>query len=204
MRIARGLKQSYKNAKEMTVAEVKRDLTLSTNCYEVLNEGFNRMYLDIDGTAPETATQAEFDALRQETLTKIDEIASGREIAVMESSRFESKKVSFRVVFPKVKTTKKDNKAIVLSLGKLVTMPTGVRIDPAPYGQNQKMRMLGQNKDGENRPLVLVRGEVERIEPQGHAERRSVAHRFSRCRLRPHSAFYRPRRSSASTLAANS
>jgi len=161
MRIARGLKQSYKNAREMTMEEVKRELRLSTNCYEVLNEGLNRLYLDIDGSAPASATEEDFNALRAETLTKIDEIASGREIAVMESSNYESRKVSFRVIFKKVKTTKKDNKAIVLNLSKSVTLPDGVRLDPAPYGQNQKMRMLGQNKDGENRPLVLVRGEVE-------------------------------------------
>lgn len=161
MRIARGLKQSYKNAKEMTLEEVKRELRLSTNCYEVLNEGHNRLYFDIDGTAPETATQEEFDALREETLTKIDALADGRQIAVMESSRYEMRKVSFRVVFPKAKATKKENKAIVLALAKTMEFPAGVRLDPAPYGQNQKMRMLGQNKDGENRPLVLVRGEME-------------------------------------------
>jgi hypothetical protein len=161
MRIARGLKQSYKNARELTLDETKRELDLRTDCYEVLNEGFNRLYLDIDGSAPASATQKDFDALREETLAKIDEIASGREIAVMESSRYESRKISFRVVFPTVKTFKKDNKSIASHLGKSVTMPTGVRIDLAPYGANQKMRMLGQNKDGENRPLVLVRGEME-------------------------------------------
>lgn len=161
MRIARGLKQSYKNAKEMTLDEVKRELLVSTNCYEVLNEGHNRLYFDIDGKAPDDATQEEFDALRKETLTKIDALADGRHIAVLESSRYEMRKISFRVVFPKAKATKKENKAIVLALAKTVEFPAGVRLDPAPYGQNQKIRMLGQNKDGENRPLVLVRGEVE-------------------------------------------
>lgn len=161
MRIAKGLKASYKNARELTVDETKNELNLRTDCYEVLNEAFNRLYFDIDGAAPSSATLEEFNALREETLTKIDELVSGREVALMESSKYESRKISFRVVFKKVKATKKDNKAIVLNLGKTFKFPDGVRIDPAPYGQNQKMRMLGQNKDGENRPLVLVRGEVE-------------------------------------------
>lgn len=161
MRIARGLKQSFKNARELTAEETKHELNIRTDCYEVLNEGFNRLYLDIDGSAPSSATQEDFDALREETLTKIDEIASGREIAVMESSKYETRKISFRVVFPKVKATKKDNKSIAGHLGKTIALPEGVRIDLAPYGANQKMRMLGQNKDGENRPLLLVRGQVE-------------------------------------------
>lgn len=161
MRLARGLKASFKNAKDFTVEDAKRELNLRTDCYEVLNDGFNRFYLDIDGAASSTLTEEEFDALRKETLAKIDEIASGREIAVMESSRYESRKVSFRVIFPKVKCLKKDNKAIASHLNKTIELPEGVRIDLAPYGQNQKIRMLGQNKDGENRPLVLVCGKVE-------------------------------------------
>ena len=161
MRIARGLKQSYKNATEKTLAETKEMLLLSTNCYEVLNEGHNRLYFDIDGAAPESATPEEFATLREQTLTQIDLLVDGRPCAVMESSRYESRKLSFRLVFPKAKATKKENKAIVLALTKTLEFPAGVRLDPAPYGQNQKMRMLGQNKDGENRPLVLVRGTVE-------------------------------------------
>jgi hypothetical protein len=161
MRVAKGLKASFKNAKDLTVEDVKRELALRTDCYEVLNEDYNRFYLDIDGLGSSSATQEEFDALREETLAKIDEIASGREVAIMESSRYESRKISFRVVFRTMKALKKDNKAIASHLSKTIAMPEGVRIDLAPYGQNQKMRMLGQNKDGENRPLVLVRGEVE-------------------------------------------
>ena len=161
MRIARGLKQSYKNARELTVEETKHDLSLRTDCYEVLNEGLNRLYLDIDGAAPSSATEYDFQTLRDETLAKIDEIASGRDIAVMESSKFETRKISFRVVFKNIKATKKDNKTIASHLGKTVAMPDGVRIDLAPYGANQKMRMLGQNKDGENRPLLLVSGSIE-------------------------------------------
>ena len=145
----------------MTVDETKTELGLRTDCYEVLNEGFNRVYLDIDGSAPSSATLEEFNAVRQETLAKIDEIASGRPVAVMESSKYETRKISFRVVFKTVKATKKDNKLLAQHISKEVPMPDGVRIDFAPYGNNQKMRMLGQNKDGENRPLVLVRGEIE-------------------------------------------
>jgi len=161
MRIARGLKQSYKNATDKTLDETKEMLRLYTNCYEVLNEGHNRLYFDIDGAAPSTATQEEFETLRTETLKAIDTLIDGRPVALMESSQYESRKISFRLVFPKAKATKKENKAIVLSLAKVVVFPSGVRLDPAPYGMNQKIRMLGQNKDGENRPLVLVRGEVE-------------------------------------------
>lgn len=161
MRIARGLKATFKNAKDYTVDDAKRELTLRTDCYEVLNDGFNRFYLDIDGSAPSTATLDEFTALRSQTLATIDQMANGRETAVMESSRYESRKISFRVIFPTVKALKKDNKAVAAHMAKTVPLPDGVRIDLAPYGANQKMRMLGQNKDGENRPLTLVRGSME-------------------------------------------
>ena len=161
MRIARGLKASFKNAREMTVEETERELGLRTDCYEVLNEGLNRLYLDIDGAVSTSATLEDFNSVREQTLDKIDEIASGREVAIMESSKYETRKISFRVVFTKVKSTKKDNKTIAQHLIKDTTFPDGVRIDLAPYGNNQKMRMLYQNKDGENRPLVLVRGSVQ-------------------------------------------
>lgn len=161
MRIARGLHQSYKNARELSVEETKRELELRTDCYEVLNESFNRVYFDIDGKNVSAATPEEFERIRRETLDRIDEVASGREIAIMESSKYDTRKISFRVVFLKVKAMKKDNKAIADHLKKTIKMPEGVEFDLKPYGQNQKMRMLGQNKDGENRPLVLVRGEPE-------------------------------------------
>ena len=129
MRIARGLKATFKNAREMTVEETERELGLRTDCYEVLNEGLNRVYLDIDGSAPSSATVEEFNTVRQETLAKIDEIASGREIAIMESSKYETRKISFRVVFVKVKATKKDSKALAQHISKEVALPDGVRID---------------------------------------------------------------------------
>ena len=161
MKVARGLKQSFKNAKDYTLEETKRELENRTDCYEVLNESFNRVYLDIDGLALATATQEEFETLRQETLDRIEEIVADREVAIMESSKYDTRKISFRVVFVKVKALKKDNKALAAHLSKTIEMPIGVKIDLAPYGQNQKMRMVGQNKDGENRPLVLLRGSVE-------------------------------------------
>jgi len=161
MRIARGLKQSYKNAREMNVAEVTRELENRTDCYEVLNDTLNRVYLDVDGKLPEEMTVQQFDDVRTQTMDAIASLSDNQEYALMESSKYDLRKVSFRVVFPKVKATKKNNKAFVLNLSKTLTLPDGVRIDPNPYGQNQKMRMLGQNKDGENRPLVLLRGNVE-------------------------------------------
>jgi hypothetical protein len=146
MRIARGLKQSYKNAREMTVEEVKSELTLRTDCYEVLNDGLNRVYLDIDGSAPSSATPEEFEALRTETLEKIDEIAGDRTIAVMESSRFESRKISFRVVFPTKSATKKDSKAIAAHVAKEVQMPAGVRIDLGPTGRTRRCGCWGRTR----------------------------------------------------------
>lgn len=161
MRIARGLKQSYKNAREMSVAEVCRELENRTDCYEVLNDNFNRVYLDIDGKLPEEMTLEQFNNVRTQTMEAIESISDNQEYALMESSKYELRKVSFRVVFPKVKATKKNNKAFVLNLSKTLVLPDGVKLDSNPYGQNQKMRMLRQNKDGENRPLVLLRGNAE-------------------------------------------
>lgn len=161
MRIARGLKQSYKNARVFSVAETVKELDDRTDCYEVLNETENRVYLDIDGKVQESATLETFNETRTQTEAVIAQLAQGHEYALLESSKFDTRKISYRVIFPNLKATKKDNKLIAQHFGSTMTFPENVSIDLVPYGANQKIRMCGQNKDGEKRPLVLRRGTVE-------------------------------------------
>jgi hypothetical protein len=74
----------------------------------------------------------------------------------MTASSFDHKKISWRFVLTKRACTKPDMKEWVKQLD--VTFPNNMKLDSSVYSTNQKMRMLGSNKDGENRPLRLVKG----------------------------------------------
>jgi hypothetical protein len=77
------------------------------------------------------------------------------------SSKYEDRIISFRLVLPKVKTSKKSNKAFAVKMQKEIKLPDGVKVDDVPYGENQKIRMVGSSKDGEDRPFVMVHGDPE-------------------------------------------
>jgi hypothetical protein len=90
------------------------------------------------------------------------------------SSKYEDRIISFRLVLPKVKTSKKSNKAFAEKMQKEIKLPDGVKVDAVPYGENQKIRMVGSSKDGEDRPFVIVHGDPEDmlISYVGDAEQR--------------------------------
>jgi hypothetical protein len=56
------------------------------------------------------------------------------------------------------KTSPEDNKKWVQYSIAQIGLPEGITFDTAPYGKNQKIRMVESSKDGEKRPLVLVKG----------------------------------------------
>ena len=56
-------------------------------------------------------------------------------------------------------TLEQIKKWVQLSISE-IALPEGITFDTIPYGKNQKIRMVGSNKDGENRPLKLVKGDV--------------------------------------------
>ena len=159
LRIAKGLHASYKNFAVKSVEETLIALQTRTDCYEVLNEGFNRFYGDIDGKVMESATEEEFNEIKKKTQEVLTTYLAHEEYALMEACSFLLHKISFRFVFTNIKATKQDNKDIIKLAAKELTFPEGVKIDTGVYGANQKIRMLGSNKDGENRPLKLIVGE---------------------------------------------
>ena len=161
MLVASGLKASYTNAVEMSKEETLTAQQVRTNLYEVLGE-VNRVFLDIDGKRLSSEmTKAEFDALQAEALAAIERGAGDEPYALATSSKYESRVISFRVVYPKVKTSKKSNKAFAVKMREVLKLPQGVSVDDVPYGENQKIRMVGSSKDGEDRPFVMVHGDPE-------------------------------------------
>lgn len=161
MLVASGLKASVKNAVEMSKEETLTAQQVRTNLYEVLGD-VNRVFLDIDGKRLSSEmTKAQFDALQAEALAAIERGAGDEPYALATSSKYESRVISFRVVYPKVKTSKKSNKAFAVKMREVLKLPQGVSVDDVPYGENQKIRMVGSSKDGEDRPFVMVHGDPE-------------------------------------------
>lgn len=160
LKIARGLHQSYKNAVVLTIDEVLDALKKRTDCYEVTNDIFNRIYGDVDGKVLESCTEDEFNKIDNQTYDVLVKFLSG-EYALMTSSSFLHKKISWRFVLKNLKTTKDKNKEFIKQIASSqdLIFPEGVKLDTGVYGKNQKIRMLGSNKDGENRPLRLVCGD---------------------------------------------
>jgi hypothetical protein len=158
IRIANGMKATYKNYVEYTLDKALDKINTATNCFEVLND-VNRLYLDIDGKDIE-GSQEEFNEKDQQTLDAIKTFLKDESYCLMTSSSYHFKKISWRVVMINCKVTQKDNKTYAVEIQKDLVLPEGVTIDTGVYGANRKMRMLNSNKDNENRPLRLVSGKA--------------------------------------------
>lgn len=159
IRIAKGLKATYKNARDYTLDQAFLELQKYTDNYEVLNPDYNRLYGDIDGKDI-NCTEEEFNILDSETKNAIEKFIGGFDYCLLTASSFAHKKISWRFVLTNVKTTLQNNKQFVISNINGIALPKGICFDSAPYGKNQKIRMIGSNKDGENRPLRLIKGTV--------------------------------------------
>lgn len=158
IRIAKGLKSTFKNARVYTLEQAFLELDKYTDNYEVLNPDFNRVYGDIDGKDME-CSEEEFWKIDSETREAIETFLNNSEYCLLSASSYTHRKISWRFVITNLKTTLKNNKRWVEGNIHKINLPKGVNFDSAPYGKNQKIRMLGSNKDGENRPLKLVKGE---------------------------------------------
>ena len=159
IRVASGLRATYKNAVEMSVKETLDALPTRTNCYELLGD-LNRVFLDIDGKRlPQEMSRQEWEQKRDATREAIEGTSGSEPYSLMDSSDYDKRIISFRVVYTKVKTTKASNKEFAARMRETMQLPEGVSVDTSPYGENQKIRMLGSSKDGEDRPFVLVHGD---------------------------------------------
>jgi len=155
-------KTPYTKATNKSLDEVLMALKTRTDCYEVLNndEIPNRIYLDIDGKNLPDMTEDEFNEKDKQTYdTLIDYFGDNDDYCLMTSSSHLHKIISWRVHMKGVMACKKDNELFAKHLKDKIVLPDGVSVDVGIYDMNRKMRMLGSNKGGENRPLRLVKGE---------------------------------------------
>ena len=159
--VASGLRASYTNAVAMSKDELLLAQQVRTDMYEVLGD-VNRVFLDIDGKRlPAEMTEDEWKAKHAEAMAVIEKGAGQEPYALAGSSSYKDRIISFRVVYPKVKTSKKSNKAYAAKMKEVLKLPEGVSVDIVPYGEHQKIRMVGSSKDGEDRPLVMLHGDPE-------------------------------------------
>ena len=159
IRIATGLRQSFKNFQVLTVDETLIALKTKTNLYEVLNDDYNRIYGDIDGKVLQNITEEEFNKINEETKDEIISFLNDQEYALYTASSYDFKKISFGFVIKNKKISKSDNKRFIEEISKDLNFPIGVSLDSGVYSKNQKIRCLGSSKDGENRPKKLLIGE---------------------------------------------
>lgn len=156
--IARGLRQSFKNAQLVEMEKVEEYLTKYADCYEVLKPEYNRIYLDIDYHTDPLWTNEVFNERDISVGDKIIELFGDR-VAIAKSSSFIHRKISWRVYFRNEFADKKTNKLFAKQIQK--EFPDEIKVDQGVYGTNQKIRMLNSSKDGENRPLKLVVGDMQ-------------------------------------------
>ena len=152
VKVAKGLRASFKNATDYTIDEVLFNLQTRTDCYEVLND-VNRPYGDIDGKCDSST----FEEVDRKTREELETFLSTESYCLLTASSVLHNKISWRFVMTNYSTSKADNKTWISQIK--LNLPEGVKMDTGVYGANQKMRMMNSNKDGENRPLRLVKGE---------------------------------------------
>ena len=136
------------------------ELKKYSNNYELMND-VNRVYGDID-CKNFVGTEEEFWLKDKQTHQALVEFIKDEPCCLMTATNWSLKVISWRLVFTKLKMSIKDNKQWAIQQVGVINLPQGVCIDTSPYAErNQKIRMLGSSKDGENRPLVLVQGTPE-------------------------------------------
>ena len=156
IQITKGLKSRI-SARAYTIDQALSELRKFNNNYELMNP-VNRIYGDIDCKGFE-GTEEEFKLKDQQTLQAIKNFLKDEPRCLMTASSWEHRIISWRFVLTKRMISIEDNKQWVINEVPNINLPEGVCFDSAPYAsKNQKIRMLGSSKDGENRPLVLVEG----------------------------------------------
>lgn len=158
IQITKGLKNKIV-ARAYTIDQALIELKKYSNNYELMKP-VNRIYGDIDCKGFE-GTEEEFNLKDTATRTAIEKFLKDEPHSLMTATSYEHRIISWRFVLLKRMCSIDDNKRWVIKNIEAIELPEGVSFDSAPYAsKNQKMRMLGSSKDGENRPLRLVKGEV--------------------------------------------
>jgi hypothetical protein len=156
IQITKGLKSRI-NARFYTIEQALVELRKFNNNYELM-QPVNRIYGDIDCKGFE-GSHEEFKLKDEQTKKAIKEFLKDEAYCLMTATSWEHRIISWRFVMTKLMCSIEDNKQWVINEVPNINLPEGVSFDSAPYAsKNQKIRMLGSSKDGENRPLMLVEG----------------------------------------------
>jgi len=159
------------------------------DCYEVINEEVNRVYGDVDfkdvnkqfELAGKPYTEEEFNAqdrIYRDALTATIEYLLEKweqprsAYCLFTASSYKQSKISWRYVLNNVIASKASMKYLLgdglndlfqLNQNRYTTINNHhISFDNQPYSPGfQKMRMVGTSKPGENRPLVMVKGQVK-------------------------------------------
>ena len=156
--IATNLKSSVQNKEPFSLEEAREVLVRRTNNYEVVPP-VHRFYFDVDGKNLDGLTESEFRARDAETLQILRrEMADyGADARFLTASSWPHRIISYRIYLQDRHGTTAANKQVAEHFKKTWKLPEGISVDTVPYGRtNQKLRMLGSHKDGENRPLRKV------------------------------------------------
>ena len=161
MRITRGLLSSSKKFEVVALGDVAKFIGVKTDCYELIGDT-NRVFFDFDGKdirlPPDDFTRLDGDVRNR--IIEVCERIVGNDYALMTASSHAHDIVSYRVVFPLRKCSREHNRLLATTFnGELEGLHPNIKADEGVYGNGRKMRMLGQSKDGENRPLTLLHGE---------------------------------------------
>jgi P4 family phage/plasmid primase-like protien len=169
-----------RDCRAVPVAECAAYITKHKNCYERTlpatganeTDTLNRVYVDIDGKIPTDIGADDFHSLMDDVLGTLEEVFAPWETAVMTSHAANyaptHHKASFRFHFKALCGSRDAIKTFVQEAiepgvkDALAALPgcDEIGVDYKVYGKNRKMRMCGSSKDGETRPLLLVRGAV--------------------------------------------
>jgi hypothetical protein len=159
------------------------------DCYEVINEEVNRVYGDVDfkdvnkqfELAGKPYTEEEFNAqdrIYRDALTATIEYLLEKceqprsAYCLFTASSYKQSKISWRYVLNNVIASKASMKYLLgdglndlfqLNQDRYTTINNHhISFDNQPYSPGfQKMRMVGTSKPDENRPLVMVKGQVK-------------------------------------------
>ena len=161
MRITRGLLSSSKKFEVVALSDVAKYIAVKTDCYELIGDT-NRVFFDFDGKDIRLSVE-DFTRLDGEVRNRIIEVCErlvGDDYALMTASSHAHDIVSYRVVFTTRTCSREHNRLLATTFnGELSGLHPNIKADDGVYGNGRKMRMLGQSKDGENRPLTLLHGE---------------------------------------------
>ena len=189
--ITRGLRASDKVCEAVPLAMLEEYLKKHTDCYERTNptekdpsNTLNRVYVDMDGLAPPTMSEAEFNELCSDIESTLD-FACGFPHSLMSSCQFQCKtpegvsnKLSFRLTLLDKHGTKTAIQHFVINTlfatlipsfkQSLPTLQFALKencdkermpyldVDTGVYNtQGRKMRMWNSSKDGQNRPYKM-------------------------------------------------